>query len=243
MDVCHLILGRPWQFDTGVLYDGRTNSYSFEWKNRKMRLLPNSHKVQPSDSKDQPALNFVTGNAIVHLGREAKALLDVFVAEESSLNNSPIYPKEIQQLLADFEDVAPTDLPRQLPPLRAIHHQIDLIPGATLPNLPHYKMSPTEHKVIQQIVDDMIQKQMIQPSLSPCAVPALLVPKKDGSWRICIDRRAINKITIKYRFPVSQLEDMLDHLTGATIFTKQARSAKRLSSNTDPTRRLVEDRF
>jgi len=69
-------------------------------------------------------------------------------------------------------------------------------------------------------VDDLLSKGLIPESLSLCAVPTLIVPKKDGSMRMCANRRAINKITIKCRFPILWLEDLLDELHGATIFSK-----------------------
>jgi hypothetical protein len=91
------------------------------------------------------------------------------------------------------------EVPTGLPPLRGIEHHIDFIPCATLPNRAPYDTNPEETKEIEKQVLD---KGYIHVSLSPCDVPFILVPKKYDTWRICVDCRAINNITIRYRHPI-----------------------------------------
>jgi hypothetical protein len=129
-------------------------------------------------------------------------------------------PRAITNLLQEFKDVFPAEIPLELPPLRGIEHQIDLIPGASLPNRATYRTNSEETKEIQRQVQELLDNGYVRESLSSCVVPVILVPKKNGTWRMCVDCRSINNITIRYRFPVPRLDDMLDELSGSTIFTK-----------------------
>ncbi|XP_031376081.1 uncharacterized protein LOC116191022, partial [Punica granatum] len=86
----------------------------------------------------------------------------------------------------EYEDVFPEETPHGLPPIRGIEHQIDFVPGATIPNRPAYRSNPEETKELQRQVKELLEKGYVRESLSPCAVPVILVPKKDGTWRMCL---------------------------------------------------------
>jgi hypothetical protein len=96
-------------------------------------------------------------------------------------------PRTITNLLQEFKDVFPAEIPPMLPPLRGIEHQIELIPGASLPNRAAYRTNPEETKEIQRQVQELLDNGYVRESLSPCAVPVILVPKKNGTWRMCVD--------------------------------------------------------
>ncbi|XP_028549525.1 uncharacterized protein LOC110110738 [Dendrobium catenatum] len=205
MDICHLILRRPWQFDTGAVYDGRANTYSFEWKQRKIRLLPRLAGEAEKEVPGKSTMFVVSGSNLITSWKEDSIMLALVASNDTSVKTEAEIPIAVREILYRYREVWPAELPNELPPLRDLQHQIDLQPGANLPNLSHYKMSPREHAALQAIIEELLRKQLIQPSLCPCVVPTLLVPKKDGSWRI---------------FPVPRLEDMLDKLAGAIIFSK-----------------------
>ena len=110
--------------------------------------------------------------------------------------------------------------PKGLPPKKEIVHDINLQQDAPLPNIRMYRLSALENAEIKKQVQELLEKGFIRPSTSPCGSPIVLVRKKDGSWRMCIDYRALNKITMKNRYPLPRIDDLLDQLKEVVYFTK-----------------------
>ncbi|CAL2232031.1 unnamed protein product [Prunus armeniaca] len=202
-----LSIGRLWQFDVDATFKGRDNpaKQSVELKTRSSSFL--------TLIRSEQELNEAVKEAECFCPLVLKGLLKIGGGEGD-------IPQDVQQILNQFQELLYENLPNELPPMRDIQHRIDLVPGASLPNLPHYRMSPKENDILREQIEELLRKGFIRESLSPCAVPVLLVPKKDKTWRICVDSQAINKITVKYRFPIPRLEDMLDVLRGSRVFSK-----------------------
>lgn len=118
----------------------------------------------------------------------------------------------------EFSDVLPEEIPLGL--LRDIRNCIDLVPGASLPNKAAYRMCPQQHEELQLQADDLLIKGVVEKSRSPSAVPTLLLPKNDGLWRMCIDNRAVNKISIRYHFLILCFDDLIDELSGSKVHIK-----------------------
>ena len=119
----------------------------------------------------------------------------------------------------EFPDVFPEELPG-LPPDREVEFKIDTIPGTEPISKAPYRMAPVEMKELATQLQDLLDKGIIRPSVSPWGAPVLFVKKKDGSMRLCIDYRELNKITIKNKYPLPRIDDLFDQLKGAAYFSK-----------------------
>ncbi|XP_060674056.1 uncharacterized protein LOC132804125, partial [Ziziphus jujuba] len=126
---------------------------------------------------------------------------------------------EDMPVVRDFPDVFPEELPG-LPPEREVDFPIELIPGTVPISLPPYRMAPAELRELKVQLQDLVDKGFIRPSISPWGAPVLFVKKKDGSLRLCIDYRQLNKVTIPNRYPLPRIDDLFDQLQGAKVFSK-----------------------
>eukprot|EP00253_Pinus_taeda_P016057 PITA_16057 len=128
-----------------------------------------------------------------------------------SLNSIPV--------IQEFTDVFPEEIPG-LPPRRNIDFTIELIPGAAPVSRAPYRMSTPELTELKMQLQELLDKEYIRPSVSPWGAPVLFVKKKDGTLRMCIDYRQLNKLTIKNKYPLPRIDELFDQVKGAMVFSK-----------------------
>ncbi|GJX53585.1 putative reverse transcriptase domain-containing protein [Tanacetum coccineum] len=146
----------------------------------------------------------------------------VFLAQISTKkeeNKSERKQIEDVPIVRDFPEVFPEDLPG-LPPARPVEFQIDLIPGAAPVARAPSSIAPSRMKELSEQLQELSDKGFIRPSSSPWGAPVLFVKKKDGSFRMCIDYRELNKLTVKNRYPLPRIDDLFDQLQGSSIYSK-----------------------
>jgi hypothetical protein len=230
-------VGRPWEFDADAIRHGRTITNTLMHKGKKITLVPMTPaeiiKYEQDKAKQKVVVGLETHQPIklkqpsfLAMKMDHAEIADVLEACYAlvckralfSLDDAyVVLPSAIANLLQEYMDVFTSEL---TPSIVGIQHKIYLVPGASLPNRTAYRANLEETIEIQRQVQDPLDHGYIHESLSPWFVPVLLVSKKDGSWRMTVDCRAINNNTIHFLYPIPSLGDTLDELSGSVIICK-----------------------
>ncbi|KAL0420383.1 UNVERIFIED_CONTAM: Transposon Ty3-G Gag-Pol polyprotein [Sesamum latifolium] len=202
-----VILGMDWLVRNHVLVDYQTKEVAVEVNGQMKTVIVGERKVIPNC-----LISAVTTFNLIKGGCEAY-LASVHEIMKVSLGVLDV------PVVREFPDIFPEELPG-LPPQQEIDFEIETIPGAAPISIAPYRMAPSELKELKKQLEEMLDKGFIRPSISPWGAPVLFVKKKDGSIRLCIDYRHLNRITIKNKYPLPRIDDLLDQLKGATVFSK-----------------------
>ncbi len=203
-----LILGMPWLKEYNPIIDWRSHTLTTStWKIWGNRVRSRKEKI-PS--------YLMSTTTIEKSDQVYLCLINSLDKRQHGADNSATFA----DILKEYEDVFPVDLPARLPPKRRVDHKIEVIPGSSPPCKTPYRLAPNELEECKAQLEDLLSKGFIQPSVSPYGAPVIFVKKKDGTMRMCIDYRALNQQTIKNKYPLPRMDDLFDQLCGAKFFTK-----------------------
>jgi hypothetical protein len=212
-----LILGIPFLKALGpILWDFNTLQMEFKFNGKRFVLRgakPSSIKVVSNKSFNH---TLQQGAQLCYLS------VDIIQSEPATcfqLQMAETLPLEIVHLLNTYADLF--ESPKGLPPPRpGFDHQLPLKEGTTPFNIRPYRYSSVQKDIVDGLVEEMMEKGWIQHSNSPFASPVVLVRKKGGQWRLCVDYRRLNQATIKDKFPIPLIDDLMDELGGSVIYSK-----------------------
>jgi hypothetical protein len=170
------------------------------------------HKLTSRGKKERPMLSAMLVKRALRKGDEVM----IVQLSELKLDSQMSADQKLADLLKEYEDVFNLELPRGLPPERNVGHSISVEPGAPPSFWPTYWLSPVEQAEVKSKLTNLLEKCLVEPSTSPYGAPILFVGKKDGSLRMVQDYRYLNKITIKNRYPLPRIDDLLDNISGTS---------------------------
>ncbi|XP_073308262.1 uncharacterized protein [Primulina huaijiensis] len=159
-----------------------------------------------------PLVSSLEMSRLLFSGDEGYLIYAIDISKkEPSLSDIPV--------AKEFPDVFPDEIP-DFPPHREVEFSIDLVPGTAPISKAPYRMAPLELKELKEQLQDLLDKGYIRPSVSPWGAPVLFVRKKDGTMRMCIDYRQLNRATVKNKYPLPRIDDLFDQLQGTSVYSK-----------------------
>jgi hypothetical protein len=157
-------------------------------------------------------------------GKEMEFVAELVVPGKGLANRVKVNQLDASQgsevsVVSKFLDIFSVELPG-MPPDRDIEFVIELKPGTTLIYKTPYRMATPELAELKEHIKDLLEKGVIRPSSSPWGAAVIFVPKKDGTQKLCMDYHALNEVTVKNKYPLPRIDDLLDQLCGACVFSK-----------------------
>jgi hypothetical protein len=208
-----MILGADWLATHSPMY--------IHWQKKKMRFTHQGARITLRGVKDKTnTCSKLKVGKLQGLLKKGGISQLVQLSFQQKAKPQQVTPPEISELVEQYDHLFQE--PKGLPPQRQWDHNITLMPGVQLVNIKPYRYNPTQKDEIERQVREMLVNGVVQPSRSPFSSPVLLVKKKDGSWRFCVDYRQLNALTVKNKYPLPVVDELLDELHGAQWFTKLA---------------------
>jgi hypothetical protein len=215
LDICGIVLGSPYLYDRRAIFHRHENKYHL-FKNG-VEYIVRAHTKKMN-------LSLVNAGQMKRLVNASKNFVLLMIKPKVNVEKETFegcdakLKSDLYEVVNQYDEMF--QKPKGLPPKRGIQHEIRLQQDCPPPNIGMYKMSVMENVQIKKQIQELLGKGVIMPNTSPCGSPIVLVPKKDGPWRMCVDFRALNKITVNNHYPLPRIDDLLDQLRGAKYFTK-----------------------